>query len=94
MLSCGRLECCCGPGDHMVKKPPASYRSSKASEKATYDSPAKPSQATHQPYTSAHAAVCLPYTDDHERQSALCRWTRGDFRFRFSLAVAKRKLPV
>ena len=53
---CDGLECCCGQGDRMVKKLPASYRSSKASEKASYNPLAKPGQATHQAYISTHAA--------------------------------------
>ena len=43
----------------MDKKLPAFYRSSKASEKASYNSLAKPSQATQQAYISTHAAFLV-----------------------------------
>ena len=54
---CDWLECCCGQGGHMAKKLPASFRSSKASGKASCNSLAKTSQAAHRAYTSTRAAL-------------------------------------
>ena len=54
---CHRNECRCEQSVHLVKKLITSCRSSKASEKASYNSLAKPSQAARRAYTSTCAAL-------------------------------------